>query len=133
MPPRWTAAAPGRRFYHMGAEPRFMTHVGQVGVLYAHGSPPTLADVMILATFAALMVALPLSVIAAFGFRDAPFGAVLKPIPVLVLVHALLNAVGVLRLDIGAVPSLALSSVAVAASLVAAVNGILVLTERRAV
>lgn len=86
-----------------------------------------------LATFAALTAALPLSLVAALGFRDAPFGAMLKPLPVLIVAHAALNAVGILRIDIGGAAYLALSSAAVGASLVAAVNGILLLTERRAV
>lgn len=110
-----------------------MNPVGHVGVLYSHGLPPSPTHVLMLATFAALAVALPLSVVAAVGFRDAPFGAMLKPLPPLIAVHALLNAVGILHVEIGAVAYLALSTLAVALALLAAVNGILLLTERRAV
>jgi len=110
-----------------------MNSFGHVGILYAHGLPPSPAHVLMLVTFAALAVALPLSVIAALGFHDAPFGAMLKPLPPLIVVHALLNMVGILHVDIGAVAYLALSTLAVALSLLAAVNGILLLTERRAV
>ncbi|NHN49062.1 hypothetical protein G9464_15885 [Halostella sp. JP-L12] len=110
-----------------------MNDPGQVGALYALGLPPSPTHVLLLATFAVLAIALPLSVIAALGFRDAPFGAMLKPLPVLIVANLAVIVPSILRVEIGAVAYLALSSLTVAAALIAAVNGILLLTERRPV
>jgi hypothetical protein len=57
----------------------------------------------------------------------------LKPIPVTVVAFILWNAVSLLGVDISGIVLLLLSTVAVGTALVATINGILLLTERRAV
>lgn len=80
-----------------------------------------------------LSMALPLSVIAALGFRGSPFGKVIAPIPVTIGAYLIADG-SFLFLD--SVPTYfyaAFSSVAVLAAAYAAVNAMLLLTERRTV
>jgi hypothetical protein len=80
-----------------------------------------------------LSMALPLSVIAALGFRGSPFRKVMTPIPVTIAAYLIADG-SVLFLD--SVPAYfyaAFSSVAVLAAAYAAVNAMLLLTERRTV
>ncbi len=93
----------------------------------------TAGDVFALATVSMLSVALPLSVIAAYGFRNAPFGAMLKPLPVTIFAFILSDAISLLGGETTGTGYLVFSSIGVGAALVATVNGILLLTERRAV
>lgn len=111
-----------------------MTIHGHVIELTVDGTVAVAAsNVFVFATVIMLSIALPLSVIAAYGFRNAPFGSMLKPLPLMIAAFILLNAVFLLEVDISGVGYLALSTVAVGAALVATVNGILLLTERRSI
>lgn len=89
------------------------------------------AQALSLATLAVLAAALPLSLIAAVGFRNAPFGGVLKPLPVTFAAYVLMNAAQVLELAVPPGGYLVLSVTAIVAAFVAALNATLVLTERR--
>lgn len=91
-----------------------------------------LADAFALATLALLSAVLPLSLLAALGFRDAPFGSVLAPLPVTFGAYVLVNALQVLSVSVSSWVYLALTTVAILAAFAAALNATLVLTERRA-
>jgi hypothetical protein len=108
-----------------------LRHVSGVAVDGTAAS--AVGDVFTLGTLTMLSIALPLSVIAAYGFRNAPFGSMLKPLPVMIVAFILLNAINLLEIAVSGVGYLVLSTVAVGAALVATINGILLLTERRAV
>lgn len=80
-----------------------------------------------------LSAALPLAVIAAYGFRGSPFGKVMLPIPLAIAAYIVADG-SVLFLD--PVPVLlyvTISSVAILALVYATVNAMLLLTERRSV
>lgn len=80
-----------------------------------------------------LSMALPLSVVAALGFRGSPFSKVMAPIPVTIAAYLIADG-SVLFLD--PVPSLfytVFSSIGLLAAVYAALNAMLLLTERRSV
>lgn len=74
-----------------------------------------------------LAAALPLSLIAVIGFRGAPFGRMLRVIPVVFLAFIALNVPTMAGIDPGTTYSVVCSSVGVGASLVAAVEALLLL------
>lgn len=84
-----------------------------------------------LTTLLVLAATLPLAVIAVRGFCNAPFAAVLRPLPVVILAYLGMNAPGVM--GVGAPPTyyLLTSTVGVAGALIAAANALILLTERR--
>ncbi|WP_135828515.1 hypothetical protein [Halorussus halobius] len=84
-----------------------------------------------LATTVVLAGTFPLALIAARGFRDAPFGSVLRPLPVVILAFVALNAPGALSVDSPDAVRLATSLVATVSALVSAAHAVVLLTERR--
>lgn len=82
-------------------------------------------------TTVVLAGAFPVSVVAARGFRDAPFGAVLRPLPVVILAYAAMKAPAAVGLGLPPTYSLAVSTVAVVGALVSAANALVLLTGRR--
>jgi hypothetical protein len=80
-----------------------------------------------------LSASLPLSIIAALGFRGSPFGKVTGPVPVILVCYMLGDGS---RLVVEHPPPAfyaVVTSGAVLASVYAAANAMLLLTERRAV
>lgn len=84
-------------------------------------------------TLLVLAATLPLSVIAVYGFRDAPFGRVLRPLPVVFGGYILYIIPQFVPVDLPLLFYAAVSTIAVFSSLVAASEAALLLTERRAV
>ena len=74
---------------------------------------------------------LPIAVIAARGFRGAPFGSVLRPIPVVLVAYIAMNASGVVGVDLPESYYLISSTVGVVGVLIAAAQAVVLLTERR--
>ncbi|WP_128478171.1 hypothetical protein [Halorussus pelagicus] len=89
--------------------------------------------ILALATILVLAGTFPLAVIAARGFRGAPFGSVLRPLPVLLLAYIALNAGTALGVSTPPAFNLAASAVATVTALVAAAHVLVLLTERRKV
>lgn len=88
---------------------------------------------MLFGEIVVLSVALPLSVIAALGFRGSPFGKVMAPIPVAIGAY-LLVAGSVFVFDpVPVALYLFLSVVGALAAVYSVANAVLLLTERRAV
>jgi len=83
------------------------------------------------ATVLVLAAAFPLSLVAARGFRGAPFGGVLRPIPVVVVAYIGLNVVWVVNVSVPPVYQLVTSTVATVGVLVAAARLLVLLTGRR--
>lgn len=90
-----------------------------------------LEQILSLATVLVLAATLPLSLVAVRGFRGAPFGAVLRPLPVVLVAYVGLNAVWVLDVSVPPAYQIATSSVATAAALFSAARLVVLLTERR--
>lgn len=84
-----------------------------------------------LATTLVLAGTFPVSLIAVWGFRGAPFGAVLRPLPVVILAYVGLNAPSILGLDVSARFYLATSTIGIGVALVSAAHAVVLLTERR--
>lgn len=84
-----------------------------------------------LATTLVLAGTVPIAAIAARGFRGAPFGAVLRPLPVVLLGYIALNASGVVEVPASTAVVLVMSSVATLGALVSAAHVLVLLTERR--
>lgn len=84
-----------------------------------------------LATVLVLAGTFPVAVIAVRGFRGAPFGAVLRPLPVVVLAYVGMNAPSVASLDAPTGYYLVTSTIGVVGALVAAAHALTLLTERR--
>jgi len=87
--------------------------------------------VLALTTSLVLAGTFPLAVVAARGFRGAPFGSVLRPIPVILLAYVALNANTALGVSVPPVYELVVSAVATMAALVSAAHVLVLLTERR--
>lgn len=90
-------------------------------------------DVMIVAEVAVLGAALVLSVIAALGFWDAPFGRLLKPLPLVLLAFLVMDAGTLLSADLPRTYFHGVGAIAVFIAAYAAIQGALLLTERRGV
>lgn len=84
-----------------------------------------------LTTMLVLAGTVPVAVIAAQGFREAPFGSVLRPIPVVLLAYVAMNASGVMNVTFPVTFYLISSTIGVAGVLVAAAHAATLLTERR--
>lgn len=90
-------------------------------------------DVMVLAEVVVLSGALVLSVIAALGFWDAPFGRLLKPLPLVYFAFLLMDAGNLLEADLPLTYFHGVGAIAVFVAAYAAIQGALLLTERREV
>ncbi|MDY6779536.1 MAG: hypothetical protein SV760_03105 [Halobacteria archaeon] len=88
-------------------------------------------NLLVLAEVLVLAAALPLSVIAALGFRDAPFGRFIKPLPVVILSYLIIDSSRVVEFGLPLYVYGAISSVAVVSAVYAAVQAAVLLTERR--
>jgi hypothetical protein len=84
-----------------------------------------------LATTLVLAATFPVAVIAVQGFRDAPFGSVLRPLPFVFLAFIGLQAPTVVGVSAPAGLSLLMSIVGVGGALVSAAHALVLLTERR--
>lgn len=84
-----------------------------------------------LTTLLILAATLPLAVIAVRGFRGAPFGAVLRPLPVVIVAYLGMNAPGVMGYSAPMAYYLLTSTVGVVGVLIAAANALILLTGRR--
>ncbi len=98
-----------------------------------------LVQLLSLLNLIVLTVGFVLSVVAARGFSDAPFGKLLRPLPVLFAAFVLLNAPWVTGFDgwVAYVPWYTtfyqlVFTVAVVAAMWAAAQAVYLLTERRA-
>lgn len=90
-----------------------------------------LERILALATTLVLAGTFPVAVIAARGFRGAPFGSVLRPLPVVLLAYIALNANVAVDVAVPPVYDLVASAVATVGALVAAAHVLVLLTERR--
>lgn len=86
-----------------------------------------------LAQVAVLSAALPLALIAAYGYRDAPFGGVLRPLVPVVVIYLLLAAAQVLYPDSLPRVELAVGALGLVLITVATYRLVTLLTGRRAV
>lgn len=91
----------------------------------------SLERMLSLATTLVLAGTFPLSLVAVRGFRDAPFGSVLRPIPVVLLAFIALNAAWVSEASVPPAYHVLTSSLAIVAALVSAAHVVVLLTERR--
>lgn len=87
--------------------------------------------ILSLATVLVLAGTLPLALVAVRGYRGAPFGAVLRPLPVVLAAYIGLNSAWVLDVSVPPAYQIATSTVATAALLVSAAHVLVLLTERR--
>lgn len=78
-----------------------------------------------------LAATLPVAVIAVRGFRGAPFGSVLRPLPFVLLAFIGLQAPTAMGVSAPASLSLTTSVIGVGGALVSAAHGLVLLTERR--
>jgi hypothetical protein len=90
-----------------------------------------LTRVLALTTTVVLAGTFPVAVIAARGFRDAPFGSVLRPLPVVVLAYVLLNAPSAVGVGVPSPYFLVVSLFGTVGALVSAAHALVLLTERR--
>lgn len=90
-----------------------------------------LERVLALSTMVVLVGTFPLAVIASRGFRDAPFGSVLRPLPIVVLGFAAMKAPSVMDIAVPDTYFLVVSLVATAGALVSAAYALVLLTEWR--
>lgn len=93
----------------------------------------SIATILEALTLLVLAATLPLSIIAVSGFRDAPFGRVLRPLPVVFFGYILYITPQFVPVDLPLLFYAIVSTVAVFCSLVAASEAALLLTGRRAV
>lgn len=84
-----------------------------------------------LATMLVLAGTLPVAVIAVRGFRGAPFGSVLRPLPFVILAYIAMNAPSVTGTEVPEIFYLVTSTIGVGGALVSAAHAIVLLTERR--
>lgn len=92
-----------------------------------------LSRLLLLLTTLTLAAGFPLAIIAARGFDDAPFGRVLRPLPIVFGGYIALNVPNVLGMGTVGVYDLIVSTVAVGAAVVAAIEGFLLLGGYRRV
>lgn len=90
-----------------------------------------LERVLALATTVVLAGTVPVATIASRGFRGAPFGAVLRPLPVVILAYVAMNAPAAVDVDLPSAYYLVASTVATVGALVSAAYALVLLTERR--
>lgn len=89
--------------------------------------------VLTVGTLVALSMGFPLSLIAARGYRAAPFARVVRPIPVVFGGYMVVNVNLLLEPDAVDLVNLVFSTTAIVAALVAAANYAWLLAERREV
>ena len=87
--------------------------------------------VLALATTIVLAGTFPLAVVASRGFRDTPFGSVLRPLPVVILAFVAMNAPQTVNADLPSLYSAVVSLVVTAGALVSASHAVVLLTEWR--
>lgn len=92
-----------------------------------------LTRLLLLLTTLTLAAGFPLAVIAARGFSEAPFGRVLRPLPVVFGGFIALNVPTIVGIGTMGLYDLAVSTVAVGAAVVAAIEGFLLLGGYRRV
>lgn len=92
-----------------------------------------LASLLEMLTLLVLTATVPVALIALHGFRDAPFGRVLRPLPFVFLGYIVYIFPQFLAVDLPLTFFAAASTIAVLATLVAAAEATLLLTGRRAV
>lgn len=90
-----------------------------------------LERILTLVTTLVLAGTVPIAVIAARGYRGAPFGSVLRPLPIVILGYVALNASAVVKLPTPTAFALVMSSVATIGAMVSASHVLVLLTERR--
>lgn len=88
-------------------------------------------DLLILLTLILLTTALPLSIIAALGFRKTPFGKVVTPIPVIVAAYIVVMSSRLIDYSFPETFPVAFSTIAVLSAVWAAIQGAMLLSERR--
>lgn len=88
-------------------------------------------SLLALTTTVVLAGTFPLAVVAARGYRGAPFGAVLRPLPVVLAAYVALNAPTAVGLDLPSAYQLVVSTVATAGALVSAAHVFVLLAGRR--
>lgn len=88
-------------------------------------------ELLVLVTTLLLTTALPLSIIAALGFRDTPFGKVVTPIPFVVGAYIVVTSSQLISHNFPEAFTAAFSTVAVFAAVWAAIQGAMLLSERR--
>jgi len=93
----------------------------------------SLASVFELLTLLVLAASIPVAVIAYRGFSDAPFGRVLRPLPVVFLGYVAYIGPQYADVSLPATFYAVVSTIGVLATLAAAVEASLLLTGRRAV
>lgn len=93
----------------------------------------SLASIFEILAMLVLAAALPVTYLAMQGFQDAPFGRVLRPMPVVFLGYIVYIAPQYLDLGLPLSFYAVVSTISVLASLVAAIEATLLLTGRRAV
>lgn len=90
-----------------------------------------LERVLALATTLVLAGTVPVAAIAARGFRGAPFGSVLRPLPVVLLAFVALNANVAVGVSVPPTYDLVALTVATFGALLSAAHILVLLTERR--
>lgn len=90
-------------------------------------------EVVVLAEVVVVSAALVLSVIAALGFWDAPFGRLMRPLPLGIFVFLLIDGATLLDVGLSIWYFYGLGAIAVVIVAYAAIQGALLLTERREV
>ena len=90
-------------------------------------------QLLALLTALLLTAALPLSLIAVRGFWHAPFGAVLRPGPVVLVCYIVVSAVPIVVSPLPRTVLVVVSLVGTLSAFTAAVEAIRLLTERRAI
>ncbi|MBP1986231.1 hypothetical protein [Halolamina salifodinae] len=92
---------------------------------------PTLAELFRLGQVVVLSATLPIAIIAARGYRDAPFGRVVRPLVPITLSYLGVAAIKLLEPSMGADASKLLGSVAIALIAWTGLQAILLLSGRR--
>lgn len=92
---------------------------------------PTLAELFRLGQVVVLSATLPVAAIAARGYRDAPFGRVVRPLVPITLAYLGVAAIKLLEPSMGADASKLLGSVAIALIAWTGLQAILLLSGRR--
>ena len=90
-------------------------------------------ELLILVEVVLVAMALTLSIIAALGFWNAPFGRLLKPLPIVLFAFLLMDGGNLIDVDLSIWYFHGLGAIASTAAGYAAIQGALLLTERREV
>lgn len=93
---------------------------------------PSLAELFRLGQVVVLAATLPIAVIAARGYRDAPFGRVVRPLVPITLAYLGVAGIKLLEPSMGVDASRVLGSVAIALIAWTGIQAIVLLSGRRA-